>query len=80
MDPSKSLAQNMGVDLSRAQIGVAKKLLNRANVTPAFQKFSGKGVAKGMAACSLANPRSFDCIPDSPLHRRHVPVMATNIA
>lgn len=47
----QSVFQNMGVDLGGRDIGVAEKLLNRAQVGTVLEKVTGKGVAQHVGRC-----------------------------
>ena len=69
MDSFQSLAGHMGIDLSGRDIRVAEQKLNGPEVSTAFKKMAGEGVAQTVRCNLLWNPCLytvfFDNFPES---------------
>ena len=64
----ESLKIEMGVDLGRAQIGVAEQFLNSAQITAGFQQVGGKGMAQGMRVKAAVKSLFESPAPETLLH------------
>ena len=47
-EPPQPLLDDVGVDLRRRDVGMAEKLLHRAQISPPLQEMAGKGVTQHM--------------------------------
>lgn len=62
-----TFVQDMGVDHRRADVFVAKKLLNGTNIIAGLKHMRGKGVTEGVASGVLDYTRLADGFLDCPL-------------
>ncbi len=53
MYSERATIEYVGIDHGGAHVLMAQQLLDGADVLPAFQEMSCKGVAEGVAACSM---------------------------
>jgi hypothetical protein len=67
-DPQGSPIQNMRVNHRRADIRMAEQFLNRSNIVPVLEQKRRKGMAEGVAADPLRDPRPADRESDRALH------------
>ncbi len=68
----RTLPQNMGVDLRRADIAMTQQLLYGANIVARFQQMRRERVAQRMARGVLDDARIVDCAAHVSLQRRFV--------
>src|SRR5262245_3603635 len=65
----EAVSGDMGVNLSRADIGVAEQFLDHAKVGAVFQEMRGKAVARQGGGDIALNSRAADAALDSQPHR-----------
>ena len=65
----------MGIDHSRADVFMPKRLLDHSNVTVCLKRTGGEGMPKGMIADMIDNARLSDGFLDSVLLNRLVRMM-----
>ncbi len=65
----------MSVDHCRADVPVSQKFLDCPDIVPVFQEMRGKGMAQGVRASGLQNPRLEPGLLKCSLQNRFVKVM-----